>query len=892
MDGHERRVTTGRRPALPVCRAGVGRVSRGRLVRLGVAIALLSTSMVVTFGALIPPAPAAAAYDGTVYAIADSLNAAGGTIHTVSAAGVASASLGTTAFDTVSLARQPGTNLLYYTEYQSSSTFRVATFDVVTRVNVTLGTIATYMPRLAFRSDGTLWGMEDGQILRQLNTTTGAFIGSAITLTTAGGGAAITASGDIAFTPSGSMYIVTGSKNLYRADPVAGTYATATLIGAMTGVAGGSTYGATIGSGGVLFVSDSSSPTRLYSLNVTTATATIVGTNMGVVVYDLATAPDRPPVAIADSATTPVATAVTVSVKDNDTDADTDTLTVTATTNGANGTVTIVGGNPRYTPNAGFHGTDTFTYTISDGNGGTATATVTVSVNSPPVAVNDTASTPGNTPVTITNVRANDTDPNGDTLTVTSVGTASSGAVALVSGNPVYTPTASFKGAATFTYTISDGFGGTATATVTVTVANQPPVANNNTATTTVGSAVAISTALANDTDANGDTLSITGATNGTNGTVTRVGNVLTYTPVAGFSGTDTFTYSISDGDGGTSTATITVTVNPTSANDTGTTTANTTLNGTGLLANDAGTGLTVTGNTAPTRGTVTVASNGSYTYTPTIGTSGPDSFTYTATDSSGRTTTATVNITVRPLTLNDTGTTGAGIGLNGATVLGNDAGTTLTVIANTNPANGTVTILGNGTYTYTPNAGFSGSDSFTYTVRDASNQTSIATVNLVVAPRAIADSATTQAGSAFSGTSVLVNDLGSGLAVTANTNPANGTVTILANGTYTYTPNTGRSGPDSFTYTATDSSGRTTSAVVSLTVTPRAFADAASTSAGQAVTIDARANDLGAGLTITSLGTPSSGNSVFAAHTPGRCAAPPAPAMMTSKPREAAAPI
>ncbi|MBK9237884.1 MAG: cadherin-like domain-containing protein [Rhodoferax sp.] len=93
-------------------------------------------------------------------------------------------------------------------------------------------------------------------------------------------------------------------------------------------------------------------------------------------------------------------------------------MTVTAVTNGANGSVTIdaTSGNPVYTPNLNFVGTDTFTYTISDGNGGTDTATVSVTVgpnaNDAPDAINDIASTTEDTPVTVV-VRSNDTDPRG-----------------------------------------------------------------------------------------------------------------------------------------------------------------------------------------------------------------------------------------------------------------------------------------------------------------------------------------------------------------------------------------------------------------------------------------------------------------------------------------------
>ncbi|MBK9237886.1 MAG: tandem-95 repeat protein [Rhodoferax sp.] len=152
---------------------------------------------------------------------------------------------------------------------------------------------------------------------------------------------------------------------------------------------------------------------------------------------------------------------MTVVVRSNDTDPEGDTLTVTAVTNGANGSVTIdaTSGNPVYTPNLNFVGTDTFTYTISDGNpppGGTDTATVSVTVgpnaNDAPDAINDIASTTEDTPVTVV-VRSNDTDPEGDTLTVTAVTNGANGSVTIdaTSGNPVYTPNLNFVGTDTFT---------------------------------------------------------------------------------------------------------------------------------------------------------------------------------------------------------------------------------------------------------------------------------------------------------------------------------------------------------------------------------------------------------------------------------------------------------
>jgi hypothetical protein len=191
--------------------------------------------------------------------------------------------------------------------------------------------------------------------------------------------------------------------------------------------------------------------------------------------------------------------------------------------------------------------------------------------NNPPVAVNDTATTLSNTAVT-TNVTSNDTDADGNTLSVTSVTQPTNGTASVSDASSVtYTPNTGFVGSDSYTYTISDGNGGTATATVTVTVnapppppppANNPPVAVNDTATTLSNTAVTTNV-TSNDTDADGNTLSVTSVTQPTNGTASvSDASSVTYTPNTGFVGSDSYTYTISDGNGGTATATVTVTVN------------------------------------------------------------------------------------------------------------------------------------------------------------------------------------------------------------------------------------------------------------------------------------------------------------------------------------------
>ena len=188
-------------------------------------------------------------------------------------------------------------------------------------------------------------------------------------------------------------------------------------------------------------------------------------------------------------------------------------------------------------------------------------------VNHPPMANDDNATTSKDIPVSI-DVLANDSDPDGDTLNIASVSNPSHGNAAIQAGKVLYTPNASFIGTDSFTYTISDGHGGSASATVIVTVTvshvNHPPVANDDSF-NVIEEQSTILDLLANDSDPDGDILTITHVSNPSHGTVTIVqgGAKVQYTPEAGFYGaSDSFTYTIADGHGNTSTATANVTIN------------------------------------------------------------------------------------------------------------------------------------------------------------------------------------------------------------------------------------------------------------------------------------------------------------------------------------------
>src|SRR5213079_1408884 len=159
-------------------------------------------------------------------------------------------------------------------------------------------------------------------------------------------------------------------------------------------------------------------------------------------------------------------TPVTINVLANDTDVDTgDTKAVASVTQGAHGAVVINADNTvTYTPAANYNGTDTFTYVAKDAANalsGSATVTVTITaVNDAPVAVNDSATTAEDTPVTIS-VLANDTDVDtGDTKAINSITQgAHGGVVANADGTLTYTPAANYNGSDSFTYTMKDAAG-------------------------------------------------------------------------------------------------------------------------------------------------------------------------------------------------------------------------------------------------------------------------------------------------------------------------------------------------------------------------------------------------------------------------------------------------
>ena len=293
------------------------------------------------------------------------------------------------------------------------------------------------------------------------------------------------------------------------------------------------------------------------------------------------TAMNDTPAAMADALATSEDTSATYSAAQllgNDTDIDGDALTIASVTGGTGGSVVLnADGTVSFTPDADFNGTASFSYTATDGSATSTPATVTVNVtavNDTPVAAADTLAATEDTPVTYTAAQllGNDTDIDGDPLTIAAVTSGAGGTVVLnADGTVSFTPDANFNGAASFTYTVTDGSATSAPATVTVNVAavNDTPVAAADTLAATEDTSVTYTAAqlLGNDTDIDGDPLTIASVTSGAGGTVVlNADGTVSFTPDANFNGAASFGYSVTDGT--VASAGTTVTINVAAVND------------------------------------------------------------------------------------------------------------------------------------------------------------------------------------------------------------------------------------------------------------------------------------------------------------------------------------
>jgi VCBS repeat-containing protein len=554
-------------------------------------------------------------------------------------------------------------------------------------------------------------------------------------------------------------------------------------------------------------------------------------------------------------------------VLNNDSHPDDDLLTLAIVTAPTKGVARIVNNAILYDSTLNANGNDSLQYRVTDESGDTATANVVIRIRpmpDTPTATDDSRTIPEDSAITIA-VLENDIDPDRPGsiagLGIRSFTPPRNASTNAVTGTLVrhgentpgsaddtftWTPPANFNGTVTFQYTIANADGGVDSATVTIVVSpgNDAPVGNDAAFTTAEDTAYS---GQLTGSDLDGDTLTFSRTTLPLHGTVTVNANgSYTYTPATDYNGSDSFTATVSDGNGGSDLITVTITVTPVNDLpvafvDTGTTAEDTpiTIN---VITNDtSGDGsLTIAATVPPPAASGTIAVVGSsITFTPALNFLGDVSFSYRVTDPDGDASNANVDIRVTaandaPTVVDDTATTPEDTAINIA-VLGNDTdvdGDTLDVTSVTQPASGgSVSLNANDTVRFVPVADFSGTVTFTYTATDGTVSRT-ATVTVTVTPVNDPPTAQPDSYSVVEGQTlvvpapgVLVNDSDvddTTLTAARVSSPSRGTLTLLANGGFTYESTLGYIGPVTFTYDAVDDDGLTAQATVTITVLTR----------------------------------------------------------------------
>ncbi|MFH0908505.1 MAG: Ig-like domain-containing protein [bacterium] len=459
-----------------------------------------------------------------------------------------------------------------------------------------------------------------------------------------------------------------------------------------------------------------------------------------------------------------------------------------------------------------------------------------------PVADNQSVATPEDTPTAIALMAS---DPDGDTLTYTITANPAKGTLSGTAPNVTYTPMANTFGTDTFKFCVSDGIVNSATATVTMTVSavNDPPVASNQTVTTAEDTAKAI-TLTARDIETNALTYSI--ETNPTKGTLSGTPPNVTYMPDPNYNGADSFTFRANDGLTNGNVATVSITVAPVNdapvANDQSLTTPEDTAKDIVLTATDIDAdALAYTIMTEPANGVLS-GMPPNVTYTPNANYFGSDTFTFRVNDGLTNGNVAPVSITVTPVNdapvANDQSVTTAEDTAKAIVLTAEDIeADAMAYTIMTAPANGVLS----GTppnVTYTPNANYFGSDSFTFQANDGLTASASATVSITVtavndAPVANNQSVTTLQDTAKSITLTASDADNNPLMYYIVVQPSHGALSGTAPNV-TYMPVNGYSGPDVFAFLVSDGEAASAVATVSITVEARPstlYVDVANTS-------------------------------------------------------------
>ena len=610
------------------------------------------------------------------------------------------------------------------------------------------------------------------------------------------------------------------------------------------------------------------------------------------------------PRAINDNVQTNSETSLEIYVVSNDMDIDGDDLKlISASISAEFGFVTFntSSNSILYSPLPTFGGVATINYTISDPLGLESSATVLVSVslnsslNSDPFAGNDLFTLNEDSQLIADTLLDNDTDSDGGTLSVLTTPLIDvSNGVLLLSSNGAfnYTPSTNFNGTDFFTYRITDNQGGFNSAQVTLNISpiNDAPVANSdyysmleNTNLTVMGND--FNTLLSNDTDSDGDalTINVSASSNTSSGTLLiESDGKFSYTPDDNFFGIDTFYYQLEDGNGGSASGSVAINVlntntAPKAITDNYSMFKGEVLNALSVLNNDIdddGDSLTVdtSFSSSPSNGVVSFSNDGTFVYTPNTDFVGVDNFTYTVDDGNGKQDEGLVNITIttdpiihgNPLAITDYYNINQNTVLSGENLLGNDmsdqtnsSDTSLLTVTTTPyvaPIHGILILESNGNFTYTPDNDFSGSDSFEYEIRNIYNNTSTAIVTINIAfvntpPEAVGDTYITTENNTLNASSVLSNDIDTDqlrVDTTLISYPSNGSVSMSDDGTFIFIPDTDFVGEVSFVYRIYDTYGQYDDATVNLIVesgsssfgTPKAVNDYYFVSANQPITV------------------------------------------------------
>ena len=537
-----------------------------------------------------------------------------------------------------------------------------------------------------------------------------------------------------------------------------------------------------------------------------------------------------------------------------------------------------------------------FTYTATDNSGGvSAPATVTITVtgtNDTPVAIGASVETLEDTSIIELDVLGNVTDIDGDTITLVSVDSEAGGTITLNEGGTInYVPAENYFGSDTLTYVATDPAGGSVTGSIAIDIiaVNDVPVVVGETIVTEEDAAVDNIVVLANDSDIEGDALSVTAASSVNGGTVTiNPDGTLNYSPPANFNGTDTIEYTVTDAGGAASVGAVLVTVNSVNDQPIASTLGATTGKGIALegdlsLSVEAGDAPLTFGlmpGAEPQHGVVTLNDDGTFVYTPDEDFSGIERFGYTVTDEDGDQSFSVVTISVVadsfranaesdlpddvPVAASDVYAVDEDMSITGRVTQNDDLSTdgdgtnVVTVAESDGPSHGALTMSEAGVFVYTPDTNYFGADSFRYTLTDANGDTSSAVVTLNVGQvndeavfegdvsgtmledggldRPLGEGAeVTPIIGALSATDFLGGVLeDTGLAGIDNLGTENGfriavddqyvqaqggVATIDADGNWAYTPNANFNGPDSFTVLVTDDLGNVESQVINVTV-------------------------------------------------------------------------